>query len=418
LISFVRMLRRVERFIPVDEALELLLRHVDFLGAEEIEASKALGRVLAEDIHADGDYPPYDASHMDGFALNHRDTVRASPENPVKLKVIGHVTAGKRPEPRLKPGSALRILTGAYLPEGADCVVPQEEVETIDGGYIMVKRPVKPGENIDPAAGDVKRGELVLKRGRVLKPIDVAFLHHLRRWRVKVAKRPRVGLLVVGDELTDSTTEAAEGRVFNTHRLLIEPLTSQLGCEVNYLGIVGDDPTAVANKLEESITRFDALLTIGGSSVSERDATYLALTKLDADVFVQGLKLQPGRVGGFAVVGGRPVILLPGLVLSTVNVFIFLAYPMLRKMLGREPKHYESRIRATLQDEVRFSKWVDFKKVVWVGLREEDGEYICYPNLGESSRMKILANSGGYILVGEHVAKINKGEKVLVHMLG
>ncbi|HID05347.1 MAG TPA: molybdopterin molybdenumtransferase MoeA, partial [Aigarchaeota archaeon] len=190
MISFVRMLRRVERFIPVDEALELLLRHVDFLGAEEIEASKALGRVLAEDIHADGDYPPYDASHMDGFALNHRDTVRASPENPVKLKVIGHVTAGKRPEPRLKPGSALRILTGAYLPEGADCVVPQEEVETIDGGYIMVKRPVKPGENIDPAAGDVKRGELVLKRGRVLKPIDVAFLHHLRRWRVKVAKRP------------------------------------------------------------------------------------------------------------------------------------------------------------------------------------------------------------------------------------
>ena len=412
------MLRRVERFISVEEALNLLLEHVDFLGAEEINTSKALGRVLAEDVYAEGDYPPFDMSHMDGFALNHRDTLEASPSNPVKLKVADSIAAGVKPRTKLEPGTAWRILTGAYLPEGADCVVPQEEVEMVDDGYIIVRRPVKQGENIDPTAGDVRSGELVLEKGHVLRPSDVAFLHYIKRWHVKVARKPKVALLVVGDELTDNPEDVEKrGRVFNTHRLLIEPLTRQLGCEVEYLGIAGDDPSVVANKLENSITRFDAILTIGGSSVSERDATYLGLSKLDVEVFVQGLKLQPGRVGGFAITKGKPIIFLPGLVISTINVFTFLAYPMLRKMLGREPKTYETRVKATLREDVRFSKWIEFKKVIWVSLRENNGEYDCYPNLGESSRMKILTKSNGYILAGEHVTKLSKGDKVLVNMI-
>ncbi len=403
------MLRRIVKFAPLEEALEALLSSVGVLDAEEVVTQEALGRVLAENVVAEENYPPYDMSHMDGFAANHLDVERASVENPVKLRVVGHVTAGSRPSTRLERGTALRVLTGAYLPKGADCVIPQEDVEVIDESYVVVRRPFSKGENVDPAGGDFRRGEKLLEAGRVLRPSDVALLLHIHRWRVKVVRRPRVGLLVVGDELTDSNEEVERsGKVFNTHRFIVEPLTRQLGCETYYLGIVGDNPRKVASLLKDAASRFDAVLTIGGSSVSERDATYLAVQNLNPSIFIQGLKLQPGRVGGFAIIGNKPVILLPGLVMSTINVFTALAYPVLRKMQGREPRMYETRVKATMQEEVVFTKWVDFKKIVWVRLEEREGEYSCYPSLGESSRMGILARSNGYIMVEENIERIKR----------
>ncbi|MDJ0269535.1 MAG: molybdopterin molybdotransferase MoeA [Aigarchaeota archaeon] len=410
-------LRRIRSFTPIEEAVSILVASVrDARRVERVDADASLGRVLATAITAERNYPEYDTSHMDGFALNHRDTLNASEERPARLRIAGSIEAGARHRPELARGAAMRVLTGAPLPLGADTVVAQEEVK-LAGDYIHVKRPVRAGENIDPAGADIREGEVLLGAGHRIRPQDLALLHYLGlRW-VEVFHRPRVALLVVGDELTDDLEEAARGKVFNTHRRVIEPLTRAAGCEVRYLGIMPDNAELVGQKLREALASHDVILTIGGSSVSEKDATSLALRRIGAERIVQGLAIQPGRVGGFAIANGKPIILLPGLIMSTINVFLFLAYPLLKYMQGLEPTPYHKRLRARLAEDVRISRYVDFKKVVWVRLEERgEADYLCYPQLGESSRMSIPVRSHGFIVINEGVEHVERGAEVVVNL--
>lgn len=408
--------RRMGDYTPVDEALKTLLTHVKPIGrVESIPALDAVNRVTVSQVRSPKDIPPYDSSHMDGFAVRHGDLAGASAESPVKLRIVGTARPGPRLNLRLGMGETVRILTGAYLPEGADTVVPQEEVRMEDGWAIFTSIP-EPGSYVDRKGFDVAYGEAIVDNGHVLRPADVILLAHIGVWQVNVVARPVVAIMAVGDELTDDPSLVERGRIFNTHSHLLRHLVSKAGCTYKYMGIQPDEVGAVGEAVRKALAEADLLLTIAGSSVSEKDVASQVFTELGAEHFIHGLKLQPGRVGGLAVVGGKPAILLPGLIMSTLNVFMFLAYPLIRHLQGLEPRIYHRRVMAQLGDTIRFRKYPDFKKVVWVKLRDDGKRVTCHPRVGESSGMSIPARTDGFIVAEPGVTELEVGDMVWVNM--
>jgi molybdopterin molybdotransferase len=186
--------------ISVEEALDRILSRVSVLGDERVPLTRALGRVLAEDVDSPLDMPPWPASSMDGYALLSRDTQGAAADAPARLAVAGRVPAGGMAERPLRPGETFRIFTGAPLPEDADAIIPQEDVR-LEGGTLLVPRPVPRGDFVRPRGEDMRRGDRVLDRGRVLSAADVGLLATVGRSPVSVIRRPRVGILSTGDEL-------------------------------------------------------------------------------------------------------------------------------------------------------------------------------------------------------------------------
>ncbi|MEM0349671.1 MAG: molybdopterin molybdotransferase MoeA [Candidatus Caldarchaeum sp.] len=407
------MYRRITRFTDVWDAQKLLLEHLSPIGDYEVvPVFRAVDRVVYEPVVSLSDLPPHNASHMDGYAVNSAFLQNASPTNPVKLKNIGICYAGKRPEFRVGAGETARILTGAYLPEGCDAVVPQEYV-SVEGEYVVFTSPAEPYQYVDMRGFDVAAGQTLFERGRVLKVADVALAAALGFEELKVVRRPRVGIIAVGDELTDDFSEAKCGKVLNTHSHIVARLVEAAGGEPLFLGIVPDNREAFMQLLKNHIQQLDLLLSIAGSSVSERDVSSILAS--ENKLYIHGLTLQPGRVGGFTFLGDKPFIFLPGLIMSTLNVFMFLAYPALRRLLHQEPRYYHHRARAVLAEDITFRKYHDFVKVVWVRVREEDEELRCYPVLGESSGMSIPSRSDGFITAPPGIASLRAGEKIWVN---
>ena len=188
--------------ISVEEALDRILSRVAVLGDERVSLIESLHRVLAEDVESPRDMPPWPASSMDGYALRSADTAAAAPGAPARLRLAGRVPAGAMAERALQPGEAFRIFTGAPLPEGADAVIPQEDV-TEEAGALLVPRGVGDGDFVRPRGEDMKRGDRVLERGRVLSAADIGMLATVGKSPVSVIRRPRVGILSTGDELVD-----------------------------------------------------------------------------------------------------------------------------------------------------------------------------------------------------------------------
>ncbi len=409
------MYRRVTQFTDIWDAQRLLLEGVGPVQEREsVHVFESYGRVVAEPVYSPADLPANHASHMDGFAVNSKDLENASPENPVRLKVVGESLPGRPPPTRLRPGEAVRILTGAYLPDGADAVVPQEFVSR-EGGEVVVSASVKAWEYVDLKGFDVRAGQLLFGAGHRIKAADASLMAALGIERVPVLRRPRVGVVAVGDELTESFEEVRRGRVLNTHSRFTMRLVEAAGGEPVYLGIIPDDVETYKEFVSKNIDSLDMLLSIAGSSISEKDVSSLSAGFLNKSQYVHGLKLQPGRIGGFTFVRAKPWIFLPGLVMSTLNVFMFLAYPALRKMQYMEPRYYWRRSKAVLSENVYFRKYIDFVKVVWVRVDEESDPPRCYPILGESSGLSIPSRSDGFILGEPGVKQLGSGTQVYVH---
>ncbi|MEN3047449.1 MAG: molybdopterin molybdotransferase MoeA [Candidatus Caldarchaeales archaeon] len=404
--------RRIERFHELDWVLNQVRSRVRPIAeTESIRPLAAVRRVLAEDVAAPSDRPPHDMSHMDGYAVRSSDLIGASAERPAVLRVDGFTGPNERGPP-LGPGCARRILTGGYLPEGADAVVPQEEVE-VEEGRVLVHRPARPFEHVDRRASDVTSGTIVARAGEVLTPVKAALLESLGLRSVRAVRLPEVGVLSFGSELTDDPGEAAEGKVLNTHAPMVVSVLGRLPCRPRYLGLVPDDPVAARSSIAEALRRSDMVLTIGGSSVSELDVVPAVLSEV-SEFFVQGLKMQPGRVGGAAVVDGKPVVVLPALIHSTVNVLNELGLPVLAHLASAKPEEFYATKVARLSEPVEFHKWVDFVKVLWVSLSDSEGMPSCRPRLSESSVFSSIAFSDGYVLVGPGVERLEAGAEVLV----
>ena len=306
--------------------------------SEEVPLRDALGRVLAEEIVAPVELPPWDNASMDGYAVRAVDIASASAESPIALPVAGTIAAGAASGAVLAPGTALRIMTGAPVPEGADSVV---RVEDTDAGattvHIVSSRDAK--RNVRPRGEDVMRGDVAARNGDVLHPGTIGFLASLGHGIVAVVRRPRVAVLASGDELVDvdGFEEVRAGRrIVSSNSYSLLAAVQETGAIGVSLGHVGDDPRAIRDRLASADCDF--LLTTGGVSVGEFDHTRSVLAELGASHRFWRVRIRPGAPLGFGVWRGRPWLGLPGNPVSTLVTYELFARPAIRRMLGhRQP---------------------------------------------------------------------------------
>jgi molybdopterin molybdotransferase len=328
--------------ISVEEALERILSRVSVLGDERVPLAGALHRILAEPVVSRREIPPWPNSSMDGYAVRSRDTEGATAGGPVVLEEVGRVPAGVVADRPLGAGQSFRIFTGAPLPEGADAVVPQEDV-TVEGLQVSVARPVGAGEFVRPRGEDMRAGETVLEPGRLLGAAEIGLLATLGHLQVRVVRRPRVAVLSTGDEVVDLGGALGPGQIPNSNTYSLMAQVSEAGAEAVNLGVARD-------RMEDIETRFrwglgcDLLISSAGVSVGDHDFVKAALARLGAEQHLWLVNMRPGKPITFATVPGGskevlPVFGLPGNPVSAMVTFELFVRPAIRRLGGHADLH-------------------------------------------------------------------------------
>lgn len=322
--------QRPDAVIGVDAALELVLAQARPLGSEEVPLPEALGRILAADVASDVDMPPFDRSAMDGYALRAQD-VQALPAT---LAVVAQVRAGEMPRARVEAGQAIQIMTGAPVPEGATAVQPVEKTRAVDGGSaVTVLEPVEPGANVARKGSEVQAGQVVLQAGTLVTPATIAVLAASGVARVAVARRPRVSLVVTGDELVDVDTAPRHGQIRNCNGYALVAQARQAGAEVVDLGVVRDDADAIADAVGRGLAA-DVFMASGGVSEGVYDLVEPALQRLGVELVFTRVALKPGAPLVFGRRGSTLVFGLPGNPVSAQVTFDVFVRPALLCLQG------------------------------------------------------------------------------------
>jgi molybdopterin molybdotransferase len=407
-----------KKFLDIQEALSQVLERVPVLEAEEIPILESLGRVLAEEIVATEDIPPFVSAVMDGYAVRGQEIAGASPETPVRLQLLGEVTAGSVSEHAVEPGSAVRIMTGAPLPPGADTVVPFEQTDQAEAGWVQVMAPIRPGGHIRGPGGDVHRGEKVLERGIRLHPRDVGLLASLGRPRIHVTRRPRVAVLATGDELVDVDQPLAPGKIRGSNTYSNYALVRKYGGEPLSLPLAGDRFEEISARIDEGLAwGADLLLTSGGTALGVHDLLKEILARRGRVIFWQ-VRIQPGRPVVFGEVEEVPLLGLPGNPISCWVAFELLARPALLKMQGQRDLG-KPEVQATLLSDVKAYR----DRVRFLGAVVEpaaDGGYTARLTRRQGvGRLTSMAQANGLVVVpAEAYPVLKAGSTVRVVMLG
>lgn len=313
--------------------------------AETVALADAAGRWLAEDVHADGPWPATDRSAMDGFALGLGDAA-ALPAGS-RLPVVGESLAGHPFEGTVPPGAAIRIMTGAVVPKGADSVVPVEHTSGYEGAEVELREPVRRGQNVRPMGSEVQAGQLLLARGTRIRAAEVGALAVLGRVRVDVARRPVVAILATGDEVVpaDRVPLPHQVRESNSHALAVQ--VAECGGTALRLGIAPDEEQPLRALLARGLAEADVLVTIGGVSKGTHDLVHTTLAALGVQPVFHGIQLKPGKPTFFGIAPqARAVFALPGNPASCFTVFDLLVRPWLQRLCGATVHAEPERARA------------------------------------------------------------------------
>jgi len=326
--------------LSVESALKIILDEIGVMGLEKVGILASPGRVLGEDVSSSRDNPAWDNSAMDGYAVRAIDTRGASRDNPVTLRVVEDLPAGYVAKRALVEGETTRIMTGAPIPEGADAVVMVEDTE-IQGsrvpgvkGQVKIFKGVKVGENIRRKGEDFKKGDIVLKKGSVIRPAEVCMLAAIGRSFVSVYQRPRVAILPTGDELVEIDETPGEGQIFNTNSYALFVQVKECGAEPVQIGIARDNREDLRGKLTFAATS-DCIISSGGVSVGDFDYVKDVLKDMGTKMRFWKVAIKPGKPLAFGVIGGRPAFGLPGNPISSMVAFEQFVRPALLKMMGR-----------------------------------------------------------------------------------
>lgn len=411
--------------ISVEEALATILRHVQPLGPERLPILDALGRVLVENITSKIDIPPFDNSGMDGFAVRSGDLIRASADTPVRLTVIGSVAAGYVAGMRVEQGTAIRIMTGAPLPDGADAVVPYEDTSDFfrdkterlqsPSTEVDVRRPAKTRANVRPAGEDIHAGELVLEEGRTIRPQEIGVLASLGHATVLVWRRPRVAILATGDELLEVHEPLAPGKIRNSNEYTNAALVQRTGGIPIRLGIARDTKSELTAKIREGLDQgADLFLTSGGVSVGDYDVVKDVLDTEGRMQFWQ-VKMKPGKPLAFGLLrGGVPLIGLPGNPVSAMVSFEQFARPAILKMLGHSD-WTKPTVQAMIDEDMPNSGRRAFVRVIVT----RDGDAYRARTTGEqgSGVLTSMSRANGLAVIPEDTLLVKAGNLVKVQML-
>lgn len=320
--------------ILLEEAQKLLLDKVQPTQEEVVDLKMCLGRILAQDIHAQDPVPAFDRSPLDGYAVRAEDIAGASKEKPITLKVIGEVPAGHVAPISLEPMTAMKIMTGAPIPPGADAVIRKEDTdEGTKEVRIFVSLTAK--SNIAHAGEDVKAGEKVLSQGMLLHSGAVGILAALGVKQVPVFRKPKVALLCTGEELVDVGSPLAPGKIYNSNLYGLAAAIQEAGGEPYILGTVSDDVEAIKEKLQQGVEKADLVVSTGGASVGDYDLISAAYEELKAEVLFQRVAMKPGTPALAAQKEGKLLLGLSGNPAAALISFELLARPVILMMGGR-----------------------------------------------------------------------------------
>jgi molybdopterin molybdotransferase len=394
----------------LDVALEVLRSCVGLLEGEFLPMEEALGRTLARDVIANVEVPCFHKSAMDGFALRAAETFGASPTDPVPFKVVGEVLPGDPGDLEVGPGEAVRIMTGAAIPSGADAVLMAEHA-TDGGGEVLALGSVVPGRNVAPAGEDIQKGDRVLEGGRVLRPQDLGVLASINTVQVEVVRRPRVGILSTGNELVEpGSAEAGQpGRVVDSCRYMLDGLVTQTGGLPRWLGRVPDDRRALRAALEAFDG--DILLTTGATSVGKED--YLpGLLAEQGELLVHGVNIRPASPLAFGWLGDALAVLLPGNPVAAMVGFDVFVRPALQLMLGQREGRRNRRVSGRLRRKLASAlNRTDFVRVQLVG--DDEVEPL---RSGGAGVLTSVTRADGFVIVPRDEEGFEAGTEVEVYL--
>lgn len=399
--------------ISVEEALGLILENIREIGFEKVDIKEALGRVLAEDVYARRNIPPWDNSAMDGYAVKVNDVEGASKENPAVLKIIESLPAGYISENKLNPGEAIKIMTGAPMPNGADAVVMAEYTEK-DGGRVKIfKRPEK-GDHIRRAGEDVKDGQLVIKKGQLIRPSEIGMLASMARSIVSVYQRPRIAILATGDELVDLDEEICGAKIINSNTYAVGAQIQECGALPILLGIARDRQDELEEKLRLGMNA-DIIITSGGVSVGDYDHVKDVVKGLGGDLKLWKVAIKPGKPLAFSVLNGRPMFGLPGNPVASMVTFEIFVRPAILKMMGHK-KIFRPIIDATIKDDLK--KKENRRHFIRASVQSDGDGYVVETTGDQGSHMMTsMTKANGLIIFHENDTAIKAGDKVKVMLL-
>jgi molybdenum cofactor synthesis domain-containing protein len=338
--------------LRIEDALDIILRHTPTLDEEEVRLVQAVGRVLRRDCVSDLDLPPFDRARMDGYALRSADTGSAFPGRRVRLRAIGEAAAGRDFDGQVHAGEAVRIMTGAPVPSGADAVEKIEVIRVLDDGLIEIEAPVKPGQFISPRGVEAREGDVVVKSGERITPSIAAALASFGCARLKVSSKPRLALISTGTELVEVEDRPGPSQIRDSNTYSLAGYAEAAGAEVTSAGIAPDDFDATRAAISEALSKSDVLMLSGGVSMGDYDLVKPALGDLGADVLVEKVAMHPGKPTVFAKLGEKIVFGLPGNPVSVAVSFHLFARPALLKMQGAADIHLP-RMRAYVARPVK-----------------------------------------------------------------
>ena len=419
---------RQDQFLDVvsrDEAEARFRRHLRLepLGEEAIPLARACGRVLARDVIASVDVPGFDRASVDGFAMRAGDTAGATDEAPVVLELNPEIlTPGVQPAAAVVEGRASVIATGGMVPRGADAVVMVEHTDLRDAApgaapRIEVRRPATPGQFIATAGSDIARGETVLRQGRVLTSREIGMLAAIGLGEVPVWRRPRVAIFSTGNEIVAPGGPIRPGQVFDSNAAVLAAAVEELGGEPVPLGIVPDDPDALAAALDRALTEGDMVLLSGGTSKGAGDLAYQVVARLtDPGIVVHGVALKPGKPLCLAVTGGKPVVVLPGFPTSAIFTFHEFVAPVIRALAG-QPRTPRETVSATLP--LRIGSERGRTEYVLASLMQAPGGGLAaYPTAKGSGAVTSFAQADGFFAVPALTESVAAGTQVDVQLIG
>lgn len=392
------------------EARSIIRASVQPVGTVTVSLADSLGRILAEDIIAGEDIPPFNNSAMDGFALRAGDVAQA----PHTLDLIGEVAAGSVARKPVSHGQAMAIMTGAPIPEGADAVVQQEWTEPSGDARVTVLRPVEPGHNVRAAGADISKGALVLAAGRRLRPQEAGALASLGKRFIPVYRPPAVAILATGDEIVPVESSIGKGQIRNSNAEMLAALVRENGGEPALLGIAKDDRADLTRKISQGLAS-DMLVTTGGVSVGKFDLVIGVLKELGVDIKFWKVNIKPGMPLVFGCHGTKPVFGLPGNPVSTMVTFLEFVKPALRKLSGsRETGSLV--VRAVLEHDI--AKTDGKRHFVRGVVRMNDNRWTVRSAGSQVSNvLTSLVNANCLIVLPEDTERIRAGEEVEIELL-
>ena len=425
LIDAVRRAARQEQFLEVVSAEEAKRRFENNLdlaprGTQTVALGDALGRVLAADILAPLDVPPFDRSGVDGFALRASDTTGASDATPLRLRLNREVIAcGHAPHIEVSPATATAIATGGVVPRGADAVIMIEHTELLDdpeNPSIEIRRAVAPGQFIAYAGSDIARGETLLRKGTLLGSREIGMLAACGIANVDVARKPKVAVLSTGDELVPPGEALGPARIYDSNGAIVAAAVTEAGGEPVAYGAFPDDETLLADAMRQSLADADMLILSGGTSKGAGDLSHRIVSTLgEPGILVHGVALKPGKPLCLAVANGKPVVVLPGFPTSAIFTFHAFVAPVIRALAGlppENPKTVSARVPTRIPSEL------GRKEFALVALVEGADGMVAFPSPKGSGSVTTFSQSDGFIEIDALASALDANTMIDVTLIG